>query len=97
MGNHHVVISHFECISGKEKEFKEHLFGILEAAKKQSGCLEFVIHQDLNNVNFFVVYERWESKNHYTKQLENEFNRAIKTKLSPFLKSPVSFHILSPL
>ena len=52
-------------------------------------------HQDLNNVNFLLSTKDGNRRVINTKQLENEFNRAVKTKFSAFLRSPGSFHILS--
>jgi len=43
------------------KEVKTELLKLIEPTRKESGCIEYNLHQDNEDPALFVFYETWES------------------------------------
>lgn len=56
----------FECIKGKREEYIEklHAEGIVEAVRKEDGCLRYDYYFSEKNPDEILLIEAWESKKH---------------------------------
>jgi quinol monooxygenase YgiN len=52
-------------------ELKALALRLIEATRKEDGCLEYLLHSDNNNPNSFVFYERWASAEHLKRHTES--------------------------
>lgn len=50
-----------EAKPGKEVEMKNALLELVEPSRHEKTCLEYRLHQDVNNSGKFFLYENWES------------------------------------
>lgn len=54
-----VVLKSKEEFTGKVKELLENL---VENSRKESGCLQYDLHQNIENPDVFIFHEVWENK-----------------------------------
>ena len=55
------IIVKFEVKTEKIAYVKSELLKILEPTKKETGCIKYDLHQDLENPSIFMFYEIWET------------------------------------
>lgn len=65
------VIATFQAQPGKEKELRTALLGLLEPTRKEAGCLNYDLHESLENPARFVFHENWTSKAHLDAHLQS--------------------------
>jgi quinol monooxygenase YgiN len=54
-----VVLKSKEEFTGKIKELLEKL---VENSRQESGCLQYDLHQNIENPTIFILHEVWENK-----------------------------------
>lgn len=57
---------------GKVSEFKRQILLLLESIRLSSGCLQYDLYQDKGRADTFIVFERWESREHWLNNLQTE-------------------------
>jgi quinol monooxygenase YgiN len=56
----------------KRDELKNELMGLLDATRKEPGCIAYELHNLADDPSVFVFYEAWESQ----QALDDHFNAA---------------------
>lgn len=74
-----------EAAIGKEEELKKILMAVVEPSQKEKTCLEYRLHQSLDEPNKFVLYEHWESKTAHEAQFQKPYIQVLGEKLEPLL------------
>lgn len=59
---HITVVATFEARPGKEAELKQALTGLVAPTRKETGCLNYDLHQLPENPARFMFHENWTSK-----------------------------------
>ncbi len=88
MSKTYTVVVVIEAKTGKESELKHALTKIIAPSRKELTCLEYRLHQDLNNPAQFVLYENWESKEAHQKQFEKPYITAFAESIENVLAKP---------
>lgn len=62
----------FKCVSGKRAEYIERLKaeGIVDAIRKEDGCIRYDYYFSENNPDEILLIEAWETKKHQEIHLE---------------------------
>ena len=55
---------------------KSELMKLLEDTRAEEGCINYTLHQDVENPNLFVFYENWASKELINKHLKSKHIQA---------------------
>ncbi|MCC2666277.1 MAG: hypothetical protein K0S63_193 [Gammaproteobacteria bacterium] len=84
----YTVIVTLEAKTGKESELKQLLTNVIAPSRSESTCLEYRLHQDLDNPEKFVLYENWESKDAHQKQFQKPYIIALGEKIGELLANP---------
>lgn len=56
------VIARIEAKKDKIELVKEELLRLIEPTRKEKGCIQYDLHQDNVNPEFFTYYENWETR-----------------------------------
>ena len=60
------MMIHLTAILKSKEEFtekvKEYLENLVENSRKESGCLQYDLHQDIENSNVFIFHEVWQNQ-----------------------------------
>jgi quinol monooxygenase YgiN len=54
-----VLVANITAHSGKSAELRAALEALLVPTRAEVGCLQYDLHQDNNNAEAFVYFERW--------------------------------------
>ena len=57
-----MVLAHVKAQSGKESELRQELMALIGPSRKDAGCLNYDLHQAVDNPAVFVFHENWASK-----------------------------------
>lgn len=86
--NAYTVVCIVEAKQGKESELKQALMKVVEPSRNESTCLEYRLHQDLNNPAQFVLFENWISKEAHQQQFQKPYIVELIGKLEGLLAKP---------
>jgi quinol monooxygenase YgiN len=56
------VVATFQARPGKESDLRAALIGLLAPTRKESGCLNYDLHQSTEDPAKFLFHENWASK-----------------------------------
>jgi quinol monooxygenase YgiN len=87
----YTVVAILEANPGKETKLKEMLSEVIKPSREEDTCLNFQLHQDLNNPAIFILYENWKSKEAHQMQFEKPYIVALAQKLEGMLAKPYQF------
>jgi quinol monooxygenase YgiN len=65
------VIATFQARPGKETELRTVLLGLLAPTRKESGCVNYDLHQSSESTGRFLFHENWSSKAHLDAHLQS--------------------------
>jgi quinol monooxygenase YgiN len=61
------VIAIMRAAPGKHQELKAALEALIEPTKQEDGYVNYDLHQDVNDPDFFTFYENWVSGDNSTR------------------------------
>lgn len=53
---------HYDVLPGKEKEFEQGFYGVLDHLNKVPGHVESKLYQDVGSPGSYLIFSQWESK-----------------------------------
>jgi quinol monooxygenase YgiN len=68
---HITVTALLKAIPGKEKELLKELGKVAKSSRDENGCLQYIIHESIDNRVVFVLYEKWEDEEAVQKHIES--------------------------
>lgn len=82
------LIVTFEVKEGMTEFVKTELMKLVEPTRKENGCVEYFLHQDIEHSNVFMFYEIWETEElwviHNQTPHIKAFNEALEGKIAKF-------------
>ncbi len=82
------VIAQFKAKPGKESQVRQELLSLLAPSRKDAGCLNYDLHQALDNPALFVFHENWASKAHLDAHLQKAALQAVLTRVGLLVAEP---------
>ena len=55
------VIARMRAKEGKEQELRDALVALVEPTSKEKGCVNYDLHQGVEDPRWFFFYENWDS------------------------------------
>jgi quinol monooxygenase YgiN len=74
---------------GKEAELRSDLIKVVEPSKRENGCIQYTLHQDMDKIDTFVFYEKWKSKEDVEAHLETPHYKQYRQQTEPLIASRV--------
>jgi quinol monooxygenase YgiN len=71
------VVATFQARPGKESALRAVLIGLLAPTRKESGCLNYDLHQSSEDPAKFLFHENWTSKAHLDAHLQTPHLKAL--------------------
>jgi quinol monooxygenase YgiN len=68
---------------------KAELFKLVAPTRKESGCIEYSLHQDNSDPSIFLFYETWESTASIEKHINTDHYKAYVKALEGLLEEKV--------
>lgn len=71
------VVATFQAQPGKEAELRAALIGLLAPTRQEAGCLNYNVHQSVEDPAKFLFHENWTSKAHLDAHLQSPHVKAL--------------------
>lgn len=84
----YTVLALFEAKPGKEQALKELLTSLIAPTLQEEGCINYDLHQCLQNPAQFMFYENWASKEAHAKHRETPHILSWRAKRAELLAKP---------
>lgn len=82
------LVVYFEAKPGKEQALKEVLTSLIAPTLKEEGCINYNLHQNLNNPALFMIYENWQNKEAHNKHGQTPHIQAWRQQRDGLLLKP---------
>ncbi|HLB34488.1 MAG TPA: putative quinol monooxygenase [Chthoniobacterales bacterium] len=66
------VVASFQSHPGKEAELRTLLLGLVSPTLQEEGCINYDLHQSIEDPTKFLFYENWVSREHLDRHLQSE-------------------------
>lgn len=84
------VIAQIKAKPGKESSVRQELLSLVAPSRKDAGCLNYDLHQALDNPALFLFHENWTSKAQLDQHLQKPDLQAVLAKLGQLVAEPPS-------
>lgn len=64
------VIAHLRALNGQIEETRAFLTDLIAPTRSEAGCVEYWLHQDIDDPSEFTFYENWTSRAAWDKHME---------------------------
>jgi len=88
MKNDYTVIVLLESKPGLENELKQALIKVANKSREETTCIEYHLHQDLENKAKFGLYEKWKCQEDHQKQFSKPYIQEFADKAGDLLAKP---------
>jgi quinol monooxygenase YgiN len=82
------VIAQFKAKPGKESQIRQELLALVAPSRKDDGCLNYDLHQALDNPTRFLFHENWTSKAHLDRHLQQPELKAALARVDQLVAEP---------
>lgn len=79
------VVARFKAKPGKEEMLKKELVGLLEPSRADEGCINYNLHQGIEDPGLFIFYENWQSRELLKKHSVNPHLVAFRERVKDIL------------
>ena len=93
------VVARVRAKAGKEDEVQQTLLALVAPTRAEPGCLNYDLHQSLDDPALFLFYENWASKPHLEAHAQSAHIQAFRARAVALLAEPVEikfFRMVSP-
>lgn len=91
------VVARLKAKPGVEEQVKQELMGLVAPSRKDMGCINYDLHQSVEDPCLFVFYENWESKADLDAHLGRSHVQTVLGKVDQLLAEPVELTLLKML
>ena len=82
------VVATCKAKPGKEAVLRQELLALIATTRKEPGCLNYDLHQDVDNPGQFMFHENWTSKQHLDDHLAQLHLKAFFAKVPELVAEP---------
>ncbi|GAA0733646.1 putative quinol monooxygenase [Clostridium oceanicum] len=78
---------------GKIEEFKALALKLIKESRKEEGCIEYNLYEDIKNSNILTFIEKWKDEEAINLHNKSEHFTSIVPKLGELLKTDSDVHL----
>ena len=93
MADQITVIARIKAKAGLEETVRNEVLALVEPTRSESGCINYDLHQSLDDPSVFVLYENWVSKEALDEHLAMPYLEAFKAKADQLLAEPLDISL----
>jgi quinol monooxygenase YgiN len=83
------VVAEILAKPGKEEQVKVALMKLVEPTRNESGCVQYDLHQCLNEPGRFLFFANWKSESDLTEHLQTPHIQEAVSALEPIMSEPL--------
>lgn len=82
------IVAQIQAKPGKESQVRQELLSLVAPSRKDAGCLNYDLHQALDNHALFLLHENWTTEAHLEQHLQKKDVKAALAKLAQLAVEP---------
>ena len=82
------VVAQIKAKAGKESQVRQELLSLVAPSRKDAGCLNYDLHQGLDNPSLFLFHENWTSKADLDRHLQKPDLQAVLARVGQLVAEP---------
>ena len=82
------VVAQIKAKPGQEDQVRRELLSLVAPSRKDAGCLNYDLHQALDNPALFLFHENWASKAHLEQHLQKPDLKAVLARVGELVAEP---------
>ncbi len=82
------VIAQLKAKPGQESQVRQELLSLVAPSRQDDGCLNYDLHQALDNPALFLFHENWTSQAHLERHLQKPDLQAVLTRVGQLAAEP---------
>lgn len=83
------VIARFKAKPGQQDALRKMLIGLIEPTRKEVGCINYDLHDSIDNPQQFVFHENWTSREALDRHLATPHLTAFLGTVDALLAEPI--------
>jgi len=83
------VFARMKAKDGIEENVRQELMSLVPQTRSEEGCINYDLHQSVDEKTLFMFYENWRSKEDLDKHLEMPYLKSFLEKADKILAEPV--------
>lgn len=83
------VIARMKAKKGMEDTLKKELLSLISPSRSDFGCINYDLHQDIDDKSVFIFYENWTSKENLDNHLQTPHLKSFIAKAETMLAEPL--------
>jgi quinol monooxygenase YgiN len=93
-GKRVTILARIKAKSGMEQKVKEELLALVGPARLEEGCINYELHQVVDDNTLFVFYENWRSKEDLDKHMATAHFQTFATRAHDLLAESVEITLM---
>ena len=73
---------------GEEEQVRKALLEVVEPSRCDEGCLNYDLHQSMDDPTAFMFHETWQMKHYLDRHLAKPELKAVLERVAPMLSAP---------
>jgi quinol monooxygenase YgiN len=90
-------IAFFRARPGQETALGELLTELAEPSRRESGCIDYALHQSPDTPALWFVYENWRSEDDLHAHFETEHLRHFAQTAAPLMSGDMTLGLFTPV
>jgi quinol monooxygenase YgiN len=82
------VTAQIKAKPGKDSQVRQELLSLVAPSRKEAGCLNYDLHQALDNHALFLLHENWITEAHLEQHMQQPDVKAVLARLGPLVAEP---------
>jgi quinol monooxygenase YgiN len=83
------VVAEMVAKPGKEDELRNALLGLIEPTRRESGCVQYDLHESADQPGRFLFFENWRSKQDLDEHLNTPHLKDLGSRSGELLAEPM--------
>lgn len=92
-----VIVAQFTVKKGMIDAFMKEVAPLIAATRKESGCIDYILHQDVKTPEDFAFIEHWKDQPSVDAHMNAPHFKEIVPKLNALRVAPSVVHLYTPL
>jgi quinol monooxygenase YgiN len=82
------VVAQIKAKPGQESHVRQELLSLVAPSRKDAGCLNYDLHQALDNHALFLLHENWTTEAHLEQHMQQPDVQVVLARLVPIVAEP---------
>lgn len=72
---------------GKEEALRDELINVVQASRKEEGCISYIFHESTENPSTFVFYENWRDEDALNSHINSQHYKAYRKNIETLVQN----------